>query len=286
MTANKPAPSKTMISPNVATYQIVGRSRRRTRRWRPSRDEVASIAKAIPGSAHSLDQLDGKFVVDLAAQAPHQHLEHVGEWIMILVPHVSRDGCAVNDLAVMEHEELEQRELLGGELDRLPGATNALRLKINLQIRNAQRFRQRCSTPACERSDARQQLAERERFGQIVVGTYLEARDAVVNGVSRGEHQNRCRHFPRTQLPTKIEAAATRQHDVEYDDIERAEQRFHLAVGVVGDGYDLDSVLGKPCLNDRGQPGIVLDQKNSHCRQFTCLDLGRTPCNQDDSYAL
>src|SRR5438105_9721459 len=111
MTTNRPPPSRTMISPKVATYQIVSRSRSRTRRWMPSRDEVASIAKAIPSAAHCLDQLDRKFVIDLPAQAAHQHLEHVREGIVVLVPHVGGDRRAVNHLAVVQHEELQQREL-------------------------------------------------------------------------------------------------------------------------------------------------------------------------------
>src|SRR5258708_37899042 len=66
-----------MMSPNVATYQIVRRNRSRMSRWIPSRDEVASIAKTISGAADRLDQLDGVVVVDLPAQPPHQHLAHV-----------------------------------------------------------------------------------------------------------------------------------------------------------------------------------------------------------------
>src|SRR2546423_3280233 len=107
MTANSPAPSSTMIRPSVATYQMVSRSRRRMRRWIPSRDEVASVAKAIPGAAHCLDQLDGEVVVDLPAQASHQHFEHVRERIVVLVPYVGRNRCPIDDLPMMKDEELE-----------------------------------------------------------------------------------------------------------------------------------------------------------------------------------
>ena len=61
------------MRPNVAPYQIVRRSRSRMRRWIPSRDEVASIAKTIPGAPHGLDQLDGVLIVDFATEPPHQH---------------------------------------------------------------------------------------------------------------------------------------------------------------------------------------------------------------------
>ena len=90
------------------------------RRWIPSRDEVASVAKAIPGAAHCLDQLDGEFVVDLPAQAAHQNLEHVGEGIVVFVPHMGGDCSAIHDLPVMQNEELEQRKLLGSQLEVAP----------------------------------------------------------------------------------------------------------------------------------------------------------------------
>src|SRR2546423_12168568 len=107
MTANSPVPSRKMISANVATYQIVSRSLSRTRRWMPSRDDVASVAKAIPGAAHCLDQLDGEFVVDFPAQATHQYLEHIGERIVVFVPHMSGDCSPIHHLSVVENEKLE-----------------------------------------------------------------------------------------------------------------------------------------------------------------------------------
>src|ERR1700741_1952762 len=134
MTANRPPPSSTMISPKVATYQIVSRSRSRIRRWIPSRDDVASIAKAISGAAHRLDQLRRKLVVDLAAQAAHKHLEHVGEWIVVLVPDVSGYRRPVDNLPVVKNEELEQRELFRRQLNRFSRASHALGLQINFEI--------------------------------------------------------------------------------------------------------------------------------------------------------
>src|ERR1700686_3198537 len=128
MTRNKPEPSSRMMSPNVATYQIVRRNRRRMSRWIPSRDEVASIAKTISGAAHRLDQLDREVVVDLSAQPPHQHLEHVREGIVVLVPDVRGDCRPIDHLPVMRHEKLEQRELFRCQLDGLPRASHRGRL--------------------------------------------------------------------------------------------------------------------------------------------------------------
>ena len=125
-----------MIRPKVATYQIVRRSRSRMRRWIPSRDEVASIAKTIPGAPHGLDQLDGVLIVDFATEPPHQHLEDVSERVVILVPDVRGDRGPVNDLSMMKHEKLQQGEFFRGQLDRIPGASHALRIEIDLEVGN------------------------------------------------------------------------------------------------------------------------------------------------------
>src|SRR5205823_12742942 len=165
MTANSPPPSSRMISPNVATYQNVSRSRSRTRRWIPSRDDVASVAKAIPGAAHRLDQLDGKFDVDLPAQATHQHLENICERIVVFVPHMSGNRGAIDDLPMMQHEELEQRKFFCRQLDWLAGAPHALGIQVDLEIGHVERFRQRSAAAPSEGSDSRHQLPERKWLG-------------------------------------------------------------------------------------------------------------------------
>src|SRR5947207_11131470 len=117
MTTNNPAPNSRMIRPNVATYQIVSRNRRRTSRWISSRDEVASVAKAISGAAHCLNQLNRVVIVNLPAQTAHENLEHVRERVVVLVPNVRRDCCPVHDLSGMKDKKLEERKFLCCELN-------------------------------------------------------------------------------------------------------------------------------------------------------------------------
>src|ERR1700680_906711 len=168
-----------MMSPNVATYQIVRRKRSRMSRWIPWRDEVASIAKTISGAAHRLDQLDWVVVVDLPAQPPHQHLEHIRERVVVLVPDVRRDRRAIDYLPVMKHEKLEQRELLRCQLDRFSRPPHAVRIEIDLEIGDLQRFRKGSPAPPRQSPDSRQQLPEGKRFREIIIGADLEARHTI-----------------------------------------------------------------------------------------------------------
>src|SRR2546423_3353951 len=116
MTTKRPAPSRTRIAPNVARYQAVRPSRSRARGCSVIR---GSVAEPVAGATQGVDQLRLERVVDFPAQSPNEYLEHVRERIVIVIPHVCGDRRPVHDLAAMQHEELEERELLGRQFHRL-----------------------------------------------------------------------------------------------------------------------------------------------------------------------
>ena len=72
----------------------------------PAREEFTSVTKAVSGASHRLDQLGWVIVVDLPPQAPHQHLEHVREGVVVLIPHMSGNCRAIYDLTWMQDMEL------------------------------------------------------------------------------------------------------------------------------------------------------------------------------------
>src|SRR6202158_1875493 len=183
ITAKRPAPRNRMISPKVATYQNVRRRRRRTRRWMPPREESASVTKPVSGASHCLNELRWIFVVDLAPQASYEHLEHVREGVVVLVPDVGSNGRAIDHLALVQHKKLEKRKFLGCELNGSASAAHPLGLQIDFEVGNAQRLRKWSAAPSSQRPHAREQLTEREGLGQVVVGADLQSRHAVVDGV-------------------------------------------------------------------------------------------------------
>jgi hypothetical protein len=52
----------------------------------------------ITRASDRVDELRLEPVIDLAAQPAHQHIEDVGERVVIVVPDVSRDRGAIDDL--------------------------------------------------------------------------------------------------------------------------------------------------------------------------------------------
>ena len=70
-----------------------------------------------------------------------------------------------------------------------------------------------------QRADAGQQLLERERLDEVVVGAGVEARDAVRDRVARREHQDRCPVAVAAEPAAHREAVELGHEDVEHDEL-------------------------------------------------------------------
>src|SRR3989442_6130663 len=113
MVRNRPPPRSARTSVKTPAYHAVSCRRRRASGCisEPSR------AEAVARAAQRRDELRLEAIVDLAAQSRHEDLEDVDERIVVVVPHVRRDRGAVEQASLVQHEQLEQGELLRGEGD-------------------------------------------------------------------------------------------------------------------------------------------------------------------------
>ena len=73
------------------------------------------------------------------------------------------------------------RELLGRERDLVRAAPDAPRGRIEAEVADAEDGGPLAGAAAHERTQASEQLVERERLRQVVVGACVEAADAVVD---------------------------------------------------------------------------------------------------------
>jgi hypothetical protein len=89
-----------------------------------------------------------------------------------------------------------------------------------------------------QRPHASQQLAQRERLDQVVVGTRVKSRDPIVDLAARCEHQHRSAVATLAQAPAHLQAIQAGHGDVEDHRPERggAEVFERLqAIGCLGD---------------------------------------------------
>ena len=114
---------------------------------------------------------------------------------------------------------------------------------------------------------ARQQLADAERLGQVIVGAGIESLDLVPLAPARGEHDDR-RGRPRADAAGDLDAVQVRKAQVQEDDVRRPRRR--LDEGLVSRDR-LDEAIadrGKRRAQEAHDLGLVLDGEDHPAGAF------------------
>ena len=98
---------------------------------------------------------------------------------------------------------------------------------------------------AQQRTKARQQLVERERLHEVVVGAGVEPGDPVAHLVAGGEHEHGRAVAPLAQAPARGEPVDVRHQHVEHDHVGLRLQHRHERLGAVAGGDDVVALEGE-----------------------------------------
>src|SRR5690348_1167211 len=100
------------------------------------RVRIVSISRLhdVSDAPDRVDQLRLAAMVDLLAQPCDHDVDDVRSRIEVVVPGVLGDQGARHDATVMAHQVLQHRILLGGQLDRAPGADDFAAARVERQI--------------------------------------------------------------------------------------------------------------------------------------------------------
>src|SRR5262249_50689839 len=112
--------------------------------------------------------------------------------------------------------------------------------------------------------DARQQLGEGERLHQVVVGAGVEAGDAIVDRIARGEQQDRRGHAAPAQLAEQREAVELGEQDGEPDDGVACGPRVVAPFAAIARHVDGVARLRKSLAKRTGNAAFVLDDQQPH----------------------
>ena len=117
---------------------------------------------------------------------------------------------------------------------------------------------------AREHVDAREQLLERVRLDEVVVGAAVEAGDPVAHRVAGGEHEDRRPDLGLAQAPARLDAIDAREHHVEHHDA--VDVGVHAPQRLLARRHDVDGdVLAcQAAPQGVGHPPVVLDQQHAH----------------------
>src|SRR6266851_5685352 len=196
-------------SARTAVYQSVSRTRTESsmalpggrsclgaRLWRNTfvcrvRDiRIDLRAKEVAGAAAGMEQGLAGIGVNFPAHAIHVNFDQIREGIERLIPHVLGDFRASHNAAGVARKIFEQRILFGGKRHGPPRPGNDLRGGVQDEVGDDNFGGAELTGAAQQRTKTRKQLAEFEWLGEVIVRAVIEAGDAVLDGIARGQHQN------------------------------------------------------------------------------------------------
>ena len=161
----------------------------------------------------------------LFTQPPDVDVDRAGTARVAVSPDVAQQDVARDHASAVLQEVLEEHEFLRREFHFAPVERNGVFRQIHGDWTETQHRSGGLASPgsARHRPDARNQLVRTERLGDVIVGANLESADAIRFLGARRQHDDRhsggglvC-----AQRLADIEAAHSRQHDVENDDVHR-----------------------------------------------------------------
>ena len=180
------------------------------------------------------------------------------------VPHLGQNAIARHDRAAIAHEQPEQLEFFLCQLDLFAVAEDAKRSLVDLDLAvfvDARIFGDHARA-APNGGDSCDELANAERFRQVIVGAELEAGDAIALRSARGEHENRNGRRLRIAPQFAADRQAVEVGQIEIEDHEIGHAALHREQTVLPAVEMRDRVtLALEIQSDReGDVGVVFDE--------------------------
>ncbi len=224
------------------------------------RAEIDSDADAVSSPAPGDDRVG----TELFAEVRDMNLEEVGEGVFLLVEEVFVELRAGQHGAPMEREIFEERELSRGEVDDFS-------LVENLSSRGVQRDGiplesrggGRCA-PADECPDAGQEFVQIEGFDEVIVGTGIEATDAISSLIAGSEKEDRSGLLQGADFLEDLPSAEFGKEEVEDDDVVMGVQGFVEALTSISGLIDGIAFVPEAAQKACAQAGLVFDEQQSH----------------------
>src|SRR5258707_2695149 len=95
----------------------------------------------VAHAPHVVDQLAAVRIIDLCTQAANSDIDYIRIAVEVDVPNLLCYQRARQNLACAPHEQQQQVEFLGGQVDALTAAAYPVPRQIDLEVRHAQDVR-------------------------------------------------------------------------------------------------------------------------------------------------
>src|SRR5262245_26913011 len=186
----------------------------------------------IPRTADGADHLAGKRLVDLGSQAADMDLDDVRSRIEMELPNPFQQHRLGDDAAGIAHQVFEHAEFLRLQFDGNASPADGPSQQVHLEIANLEAdllLRGGRTTP--DGVEAGKQLGESEGLEEIVVGSGLQAFDAIIDAADGSEKEDRSPDFLGAQRAHQGQPVEDRQHSIDDHDVVAARQRKLETIG-------------------------------------------------------
>ena len=204
---------------------------------------------------------------DLLAQAAHVDLDQVAVAVGLLVVDVLRERRLRQDPPGVEHHVPEHPELGAGQRARLAAVEHhLLAVLVEGQRRRADARGHLPVAAVDQGADARDELLDVEGLAEVVVAAGVEAVDALVPGVARGQHDHRHGVAARAPGAQHLEPGALGQPEVEHHGVVGLGVAEVLGVDAVRRAVDREARAHEVRAHEARELVVVLREEQSHGR--------------------
>src|SRR6185312_4406724 len=230
-------------------------------RWRPAWRSAEDIAQP----SHCVDELPFEGIVDLGAQPANMDIDDIAVAVERHVPDLLRDERPRQHVALVLHEQRQQQELFGRELERRAAAHGAVTPHVEREIRILRPLVRRPAAAPQQRAHAGEQFREGEGLDQVVVRAEIEPLDPVGDRIAHGQEKHRRLAAGAAISCQDRPAVALRQHDVQDEDgIADAERQLQRLFAVACD-IDDETLIGEAGAQEGGGLRVVFRKQQFHC---------------------
>src|SRR5262249_7056660 len=159
----------------------------------------------------------------------------------------------------MPQKESQQRELLGAQVKRVTRPMSTMRCEVNCHVRVTQRSLEHSLAPSQEGANACEQLVECKRLAEVVVGARIQTSDAIGDGITRGQEQDRGGGTQPSILPEHVQAVFNRKPPVDDHQVPFTGLHALPAAFPVGGVLDSKPLLTQTSNNEIRKIRLVFD---------------------------
>src|SRR5690348_10809201 len=215
----------------------------------------------VAEAAHGADDDAGR--LELRAQPRNVHLDGIRRDRRRAFRYGVRDRQLRERLPGSREEDVEQRPVAGGEIDRLLADACPPRSGIERQVADRDPRRDRRLHAPQQRTHARLELGQRERLRQVVVGPEVETVHALVDFLTGGDDEHGRGVRARSQAPQHLESVDVGQPDVEKQQVVTVIAKQRVRIMPAPRVPDAVTLLLQCADQAFGEQRIVFDNENA-----------------------